>query len=547
MKNTIKEEIVRILGVDKNLVTVTNSKNLSYGDFSVPCFPFAKQLHKNPTTIAEELSQQINSDIIDHTECINGYFNIFIKKNNYYTKLQSAITDDTYGSMHIDGSALIEHTSINPNASPHIGRARNAFIGNALTNLLKFCGYKTEVHYFLNNIGKQIAMLAIMSKGQENLKFEDFLNLYISAQARAEKDEAFVKDSFALLKAVESGDSDAKALFDKVVNVCMEGQLQIFKDLGITYDKFDIESDFVLSGKTKNVLQNLQGTGKCFLDEENRWVLNLSEEVPEAPYLPLTRGDGSSLYALRDIAYTKWKSEQICDKNIVVLGQDQKTYYKQIKTALSLIGCTNIPELVCYQFVTLIDGKMSTRAGKVVLLEDLKKEALSKTMESSTNCHTPEQIKKIAYATVLYSILKSSPEKEVTFDWESALSMDGNSALYIMYNYARIQSIKKKTQLPAISNVNWDYLSSDEEMELIKLIEQYPEVIKKAHDDLNVFGIAQYVYALSKTFSKYYSHCKILDINNLDSTVAKTYLITAVGNLIKSGMKILGIDVVDKI
>lgn len=379
------------------------------------------------------------------------------------------------------------------------------------------------------------------------MKFEDFLTLYISAQARAEKDEAFVKDSFALLKAVESGDSDAKASFDKVVNICMEGQLQIFKDLGITYDKFDIESDFVLSGKTKNVLQNLQETGKCFLDEENRWVLNLSEEVPEAPYLPLTRGDGSSLYALRDIAYTKWKSEQICDKNIVVLGQDQKNYYKQIKTALSFIGCKNIPELVCYQFVTLIDGKMSTRAGKVVLLEDFKKEALAKTIESSTNCHTPEQIKKIAYATVLYSILKSSPEKEVTFDWESALSMDGNSALYIMYNYARIQSIKKKTQLPAISDVNWDYLSSDEEMELIKLIEQYPEVIKKAHDDLNVFGIAQYVYALSKTFSKYYSHCKILDINNLDSTVAKTYLITAVGNLIKSGMKILGIDVVDKI
>lgn len=152
MKNIIKEEIVRILGVDENLVTVTNSKNLSYGDFSVPCFPFAKQLNKNPTIIAEELSQQINNDIIDHTECINGYFNIFIKKNNYYTKLQTAITDDTYGSMHIDASTLIEHTSINPNASPHIGRARNAFIGNALTNLLKFCGYKTEVHYFLNNI-----------------------------------------------------------------------------------------------------------------------------------------------------------------------------------------------------------------------------------------------------------------------------------------------------------------------------------------------------------------------------------------------------------
>ena len=329
----------------------------------------------------------------------------------------------------------------------------------------------------------------------------------------------------------------------------MQGQLKIFKDLGITYDKFDVESDFVLKGETDKVLTALINSGKCFKDEDNRWVLDLTKNVPDAPFLPLTRADGSSLYALRDIAYTKWKIEQKADRNFVVLGPDQRVYYEQIKVALKFMGYLNPPELVSYEYVNLSIGKMSTRSGKVVLLEDFKKEAIEKTSKSlkENGKYSEEKAKIIAYATVLYSILKCSPEKAVTFDWDSALSTNGNSALYILYNYARIQSLKSKVSLPSISEVDFSVLNSDEELTLLKLVESYPQVIGKALDSMNVFGISQFVYRITKAFSKYYSHTKIINPNDINDTAAKIYMITAVGNLIKSGMQILGIEVVDQL
>lgn len=551
MKKIICENVSRVLGIDPNLVTVNSSSDTSRGDYCVPCFAFAKIFHKDPKSIASQIANEINISNVEHIEAINGYVNFFIKKDFIYNSLKYAITDTNYGSKNqgTGKTAFIEHTSINPNASPHIGRARNAFIGNAISNLLKFCGYSTEVHYFLNNIGKQIAMLVLLSKDLSDIKFEDFLGLYVSAQKKAETDEDFVKEAFSLLRKVEDGDKETLIQFDKVVSTCMQGQLKIFQELGITFDKFDVESDLVLKGSTDEVLQLLISSGKCFKDENNRWILDLNEEVPVAPFLPLTRADGSSLYALRDIAYTKWKIEQNADKNFVVLGPDQKIYYKQIQSALKLIGYTNSPELIWYEYVNLTTGKMSTRAGTLVLLEDLKKEAITQTSLSlkAHGNYSEEKAKLIAYATVLYSILKCSPEKTVTFDWASALSMDGNSALYIMYNYARIQSLKSKVSLPPIEDIDFSILNSEEEVTLLKLIDSYPEVINNAHNSMNVFGISQFIYKIVKTFSKYYSHTKIIDPKDNNGTAAKIYMITAVGNLVKSGLQILGIEVVNQI
>lgn len=552
MKQVICKKISEILNIDPSLVNVVDSDDINHGDFCVPCFAFAKELHIAPKAIAERVAANLVIDNVDHVEAVNGYVNIFVKKDLNYSTLKAALTAPNYGSSNqgVGKSALIEHTSINPNASPHIGRARNAFIGNAISNLLRFCGYDTEVHYFLNNIGKQIAMLVLMSMNVVDIRFEDFLELYISAQKKAETDECFVKEAFALLKKVEEGDEETLFQFNKVVDICMQGQLKIFEDLGITFDKFDVESDFVLEGETDKVIKSLIESGHCFKDEENRWVLDLSEEVPDAPFLPLTRADGSSLYALRDIAYTKWKVEQNTDKNFVVLGPDQKVYYAQIKAALQFMGYTKAPELICYEYVNLTTGKMSTRSGTVVLLEDFKQEAITYTSQCLAehgNAYSDEKAKSIAYATVLYSILKCSPEKAVTFDWDSALSMDGNSALYILYNYVRIQSLKSKVTLPDIKDVDFSVLNSDEELALLKLIGSYPEVINKAHDSMNVFGISQFIYKITKTFSKYYTHTKINDLDDVNGTAAKMYLITAVGNLVKSGMNILGIEVIDQI
>lgn len=546
------QTVSSILGVEETLVNVSIPKTPEHGDYSIPCFPFARILKKSPQSIAEELCKKFtDSSVVEKTEALNGYFNIFTKKSLAFSALEKAITEEDYGSGHTGNgkTLLIEHTSINPNASPHIGRGRNAMIGNAISNLMRFEGYVTDVHYFVNDIGKQIAMLVLETEGMSDVKFEDFLSIYVSAQEKAEHDSTYVHDAYKLLHELENGNSEVLSKFEKIVDVCMAGQVKIFNELGITYDSFDKESKLVLSGKVNQVLNNLKKTGKLFMDEENRWVLNLTDTVPEAPYMPLTRADGSSLYPLRDITYTIEKLNMGTDKNIVVLGQDQKVYFKQISVALNLLGYTVPPELVCYQFVKLTDGKMSTRAGKVVLLEDLKKETVNLVSENlkERGNFDPEKAKKIAYATIVYAILKCSPNKEVTFSWDEVLSFDGNSALYIMYNYARIQSILKHSNLNPLAEVDLKLLDSEYEKELLSQIATYPSVIKNAVSKLDVFCIARYTYGITRIFSKYYKTTKVIEPNNPNGTQAKLYLVKAIGNIIKSGMQILGIEIVDQI
>lgn len=551
MNTTIVTQISEILEINVANIQLSIPTLSCFGDYSLPCFPFAKLLRKSPQRIAEELVCKFNHPLVEKTEAVNGYFNIFMKKSLSIDTLKKILTEENYGSGHSgDGKqVLIEHTSINPNASPHIGRGRNAMIGNALCNLLRFEDYDVDVHYFVNDIGKQIAMLVLETEGMSNIKFEDFLNIYIAAQSRAESDPEYVKKAFELLHNLENGDKQIFAKFSKIVDTCMEGQVKIFEELGIHYDAFDKESQFVLSGRVDEVLNELMKSGKLFEDEEHRMVLDLQDTVPESPFLPLTRADHSSLYPLRDITYTIEKIKMNSDKNIIVLGQDQKTYYKQIVEALKLLGYENAPELVCYQFVKLEDGKMSTRAGKVVLLEDLKKETIKRVSQNMEmrGYFDSERAKKIAYATVMYSILKCSPDKEVTFSWDEVLSFDGNSALYIMYNYARTQSLLKQAELEELQNVSFECLNTDIEQELLNTLGQYPVVIKEAIEKLNVFGIAKYVYTLTKLFSKYYNSTQIIDVDKPACTQARLYLAKAIGSIVKSGMQILGIEVVDRV
>ena len=268
----------------------------------------------------------------------------------------------------------------------------------------------------------------------------------------------------------------------------------------------------------------------------------------ENPYLVVTRQDKTSLYPLRDIAYTIDKVNYNVDRNIVVLGEDQYTYFQQISVALKMLGYT-APELVSYSFVLLADGKMSTRQGKVVLLTDFMKEALQKVSDSLLSRYGTvdiEKAKKIAYGAVKYAMLKTSNERNVVFDWENVLNFEGDSSLYIQYNYARIMSMLKKMDVQS-NHVDVSLLSETSEYELIKKLSEFPEVISKSMQSLSINGIASYVYSLTKQFSKYYHDYKIIDETNLELSNARLYLVKAISITIKNGLAILGIDVLEQI
>lgn len=559
IKNIIANEIASILNKDVFEVEkiIEKSPNLEMGDYSFPCFRLAKEFKKSPQSIAEDIKEKINLSEIEKIEVVSGYVNLFVKKDLYVKEILEEIEKNRegYGATK-EGKgkkALIEHTSINPNASPHIGRARNALIGDAIVRLLKFNDYKVETHYFVNDIGKQISMLLVGTKNRENVTFDELLQIYIDINKEVQENESLEQEVFENLKKLENGDKETIEKFRKIVQICIEGQKAIFAELGIKYDYFDYESDFILNGTVNEILEELEKTGKLFEAEDGRLAINQEEyKIPmKAPVLVVTRADKTSLYPLRDIAYSIYKANRNADKNIIVLGEDQKLYFKQISAALDLLGY-KAPQVIHYSFVLLPDGKMSTRNGTVVLLEDFMKEILDKTKQELAKRNNgevdEEKAKKIAYGAVKYTILKGSCEKNVIFDLEKSLSFDGDTSLYIQYNYARINSILEKANYEHIEKLDkFNLLNADAEIEIIQKLEEFKEVIQKVTEKLTPNVIANYVYELTKLFSSYYHDYSILNAETEELKNMRLQLIYCIGIVIKTSLDLLGIETVESI
>jgi len=561
-----KEEIIKAIKKEvKADIELEVPPKPELGDYAFPCFSLAKIYKKNPNEIANELSTKIKKGkFIEEIKTIGPYLNFFINKNALTEQTLHNILKqkNNYGSSKIgkNKKIILEHTSINPNASPHVGRARNALIGDSLAKVLKFSGYKIEVHYYVNDIGKQISMLVLAAKNKKNLKFDDLLKIYIDIAKKVENSLRLEKEVLDILYKLENGDKKIINEFKKIVNISVKGQIKILSELGIKYDKFYYESSYLWSKKTDRTLKLLEKTGRFFFDKDNRFVLDekgfsLGMKVP---VLVLTRGDGTSLYPLRDIAYALDIGKK--GKNIVVLGEDQKLYNEQINAALKILE-KKPRKAVYYSFVLLDEGKMSTRKGNIVLLEDFMSEALKKAQEELKKRYNKvdnKAAKIISYGALKYAILKVSPEKNVNFNWQQALNFEGETSPYIQYAYARISSIiKKNAQKSEISGtnyvgnnkipkkINYSLLNKKEEIELIKKLSMFPNIVEKTANELRPNTIANYAYELAKQFNEFYHIHNILkekkDIKN-----ARLLLVNCVKQTLENSLNLLGIDVLER-
>ncbi len=557
--NILYQYITNLINVEQitkeTILSSLETPDANMGDVALPCFKFAKTMHKAPNVIASEIAEQIKDEALAKVEVVGGYINFTFKPEFVSTLLmnnlkitQAEIAKDC--GM-VDKTILFEHTSINPNASPHIGRARNALIADSLVRVFKFLGWKTDVHYFVNDVGKQIAMLVYATRNMKSVTFDELLQIYIDINEQAKTDSSIEQEVFNYLNKFESGDKNTIAEFNKIVDVCIKGQTSIFNELDIHWDKFDYESRYIHQHLTEQWLQKLQQTGKLFEDENGRLIIDQRGDKSigiDEPVLVVTRQDKTSLYALRDIAYSIDKSKAGTDRNILVLGEDQKAYFQQISSAMRLLGYTPA-EVVHYSFVLLPDGKMSTRQGNVVLLEDFMKEATQKAnekMQEKRGISDIEKAKIVGYGAIKYCILRSSPEKNVLFDWTSALNFNGDSSLYSQYNYARIQSILGKCDFD-YSKANYSLLIEPEEIALIKQIANFEQVVLNVYNALNPSLLCNYVYALTSKFSQFYSKHSILNVENTELKIARTNLIAKVATVIKNSLNLLGIEVTNQL
>ncbi len=538
----IKQELLEVISKQlKEPIMLESPPSPIMGDFALPTF----KLTKKPQELQKTLKLP---QFIEKTEIKGPYLNFFIKKDYLAEKVINEVLKqkDKYGSSNAGRGkrVLVEHTSINPNASPHMGRARNAIIGDSIVSLLRFQGYKVETHYYVNDIGKQIAMLVLACKNKTP-SFKELLNLYVNFNKELEAKPQLEKEVFALLNRLEKGDKLIIDAFRKVVDICIKGQEQILNELNIKFDYFDYESTFLFNKETEIILKELKNTNRLFKDEEGRTAINLEGfNLPmENPYLPITRNDGTSLYILRDIAYTIYKEKKGKDRNILVLGEDQKLYFLQLKAILSLIN-HKAPEPVHYSYILLPTGKMSTRKGDVVLLEDFMSDIRKKAEEEIIARHGKvdniENLSKIiGYGAVKFTILKVSPDKNITFEIEKALSFEGETAPYIQYACARANSIINKAKPE--KKIDYSLLTTPNEQIVLAKISNFQQIADSASASLQPHIIANYTLDLAKVFNEFYHACPVISAEEPLKS-ARLNLVLATRQTLTNALSLLGIE-----
>jgi arginyl-tRNA synthetase len=553
MKQLIAELLEKEVKLSKEelLASIEIPPSPELGDFSFPCFKLAGILKKNPAEIAKNLEKQIKPPKeIQKIQAQGAYLNFFMNKKIDAEKILDI--EENYGQEKQNKKILLEHTSINPNASPHVGRTRNSIIGDSIYRILTFLGNKVERHYYVNDVSKQVAILALSFKSTD--KFKDLLDKYVKASKKIRENPKEEEKVFEMLHKFEHKDKEVTKLFEKIVDIAIQGQKKILSSIGINFDYFDYESKYL--EEAKNILKELEKTGKLFKDKENRLILNQAgtglEQKMKSPVLVLTRNDSTGLYVLRDLAYTIEKCRK--GRNIIILGEDQKLYFEQLKQALILLK-KPYPEAVHYSFVLIKGGgKMSTRKGEVVLLEEFLEEARKKAEQEIKKRKTKGNPMKIAIAAVKYSMLRNDNDKNIIFDMENSLNFEGDTGPYIQYSYARASSILKKAAKEKSGKIKTKNIKikipnrlEPSEINLIKKILDFPEIVKSCGEKLSPSQLANYSFELAQIFNNFYTQCRVIGAESGSETENfRLALVEAFRITIKNSLYLLGIEALEE-
>lgn len=555
MKKYIKDNLLSILEVSEEQIKIEIPPKDNMGDYSIQCANLRNDKMNNPIEIANFIKDNFNdieNKFID-IKVMGPYVNFYIDYNKFNSLLIKEIeNNDMFGSMNQGKGEklLIEHTSINPNAEPHIGRCRNSLIGDFMSNLYDFTGYKTERHYFINDIGKKIALLliGIETYGLKDDSFSSILDTYVKISALAKEDYKVEQKSFDYLKEVETGNSDMIRKFKEITDKCVNGQLKIFSNLNINFDVFTHESDYVYNKYLTDILDKLDKTGKLHEDEFGRKYVDLTGyNIPtREPILVLTRSNGTSLYPIRDIAYTIHKIELNDKNNFIVLGEDQEVYMQQISAVLDILGY-KAPKLICYSYVLLEGDKMSTSGGTVVLVTDFMKavkETLLNEFKERNAEISEEKLNILINACIKFTMLNVSKNKIVNFNLKNATSFTGESGMYILYSIARMKSILRNNE---ITNYNELKYTNEIENKIIKELSLYPELINSLLITNEPTHLTKYLFGLTQLFSKFYES---VNISNEEDEIIKSSnlrMLKCLISVLESGLNILGISSIDSL
>ena len=558
-KELIASELAKVidsLDQDAILNLLEQPKSSDLGDIAFPAFSLAKVERKAPQAIAADIAEKINQSAFEKVVATGPYVNFFLDKSKISDQVIKSVIEAgaDYGQQDEGHGQNITIDLSSPNiAKPFsVGHLRSTVIGDALSNIFRKMGYNTIKINHLGDWGKQFGLLMVAYKkwgskeAVEANPIDELLKLYVRINAEIENDPELDDEGRLWFKKLEDGDPEATELWQWFRDESLVEFNRIYKLLGVEFDSLNGEAFY--NDKMDEAVQILEDKG---LLKESKGASIVELDDVNLPPAMIKKSDGATLYITRDIATAIYRARTYnFVKNIYAVGQEQSNHFRQLKAVLKKMGFDWSDDMVHVDFglVTKNRQKLSTRKGNIILLEPTLQEAISRAKaqieEKNPELENKEEVAHaVGVGAVKFYDLKTDRRNGYDFDLEAMVSFEGETGPYVQYAYARIQSILRKANFTPSTDATYS-LSDPESWEIIKLLQDFSRVVKRAAENYDPSLIAKYAINLAQAFNKYYAHTRILDESpERDSRLALSYS-TAV--VLKEALRLLGVEAPEK-
>ena len=558
-KELIASELAKVIeGLDQETILnlLEQPKSSDLGDIAFPAFSLAKIERKAPQAIAADIAEKIDASHFEKVVATGPYVNFFLDKSQISDQVIKAVIEAgaDYGQQDEGhgGNITIDLSSPNIAKPFSVGHLRSTVIGDALSNIFRKMGYNTIKINHLGDWGKQFGLLMVAYKkwgskeAVEANPIDELLKLYVRINAEIENDPALDEEGRLWFKKLEDGDPEATELWQWFRDESLVEFNRIYKLLGVEFDSLNGEAFY--NDKMDEAVQILEEKG---LLKESKGASIVELDDVNLPPAMIKKSDGATLYITRDIATAIYRARTYnFVKNIYAVGQEQSNHFRQLKAVLKKMGFDWSDDMIHVDFglVTKNRQKLSTRKGNIILLEPTLQEAISRAKaqieEKNPELENKEEVAHaVGVGAVKFYDLKTDRRNGYDFDLEAMVSFEGETGPYVQYAYARIQSILRKANFTPSADATYS-LSDPESWEIIKLLQDFSRVVKRAAENYDPSLIAKYAINLAQAFNKYYAHTRILDESpERDSRLALSYS-TAV--VLKEALRLLGVEAPEK-
>ena len=564
-KKKIAEEISKTVNIEKEEIETYIEKPIDNknGDYAFPCFRLAKELKKAPPIIANEIKEKIKLDtsIIEDVQVVGGYLNFYINKETITKEVLKEISKtEKYGKTNIGNgkNIVVDYSSPNIAKPFHIGHLRSTVIGGALYNIYKYLGYNVTGVNHLGDYGTQFGKLIEGYKlwGNEYDIDKDPINeltkIYVRINQACKEDENILNACRDNFKKLEDGDQYCVELWQRFKDLSLKEFQRVYDLLGSKFDSWNGESFY--SDKMPEVIEKLEKSGKL-VESQGAKIIDLEDEGINTPCI-IEKSNGSTTYATRDLAAILYRARTYdFDKVLYLTSYEQALHFKQVFTVAKYLdldekylkGLIHVP----FGMVQLPTGKMSTREGNIIKLEELLNEAIERA-EKIIEEKNPEledkkeTAKKVGVGAVIFNDLSNSRVKDEIFEWDKILNFQGETGPYIQYTYVRTKSVLEKAgKLPDVKEIKLDVLNDIYSQTIIKLIYNFQDILVQVTRKEEPSILSRYLIDLAKAFSSFYNENKII-VEDKDIQNARVYLTYAVNQVLKNGVELLGMQMPNK-